>query len=181
MPRSKAKPIQKAWKHCPVCGSKSAHLGSHPFTCSDSNCGYQFYFSPVTAVGGLIVDPEGRMLFIVRGKDPGKGKLGLPGGFVDAGETAESALMREIQEELSLTITAYQYLASYPNQYEYAGVILPVTDLFFVSWVQSFDPIQAQLGEVDDWKFIVPAKIQKQQLAFGTHFDAIKAFRSLDH
>lgn len=180
MPRSNAKPIQKSWKYCPRCGAKSADTGSNPFSCSDADCGYQFYFSPVTAVGGLIVDPEGRMLFIVRGKDPGKGKLGLPGGFVDSGETAETALVREVEEELSLTITAYQYLASFPNRYEYAGVILPVTDLFFVSWVKSFAPIQGQPGEVDDWKFIMPDKVRKQQLAFGTHFDAIKAFQSLE-
>ncbi len=179
MPRSNAKSIQKAWKHCPLCGAETRVAGSQPFSCSDAGCGYQFYFSPVTAVGGLIVDPAGHMLFIVRGKDPGKGKLGLPGGFVDAGETAEFALVREVEEELNLSITEYQYLASFPNRYSYAGVILPVTDLFFVSWVQSFDPIQVQQDEVNDWQFIPPEKIRKRQLAFGTHFDAIKAFRSL--
>lgn len=180
MPSANAKPIRKAWKHCPICGTKTTTAGSHPFKCCDDKCGYQFYFSPVTAVGGLIVDPQGRMLFIVRGKEPGKGKLGLPGGFVDAGETAETALLREIEEELSLTITEYQYLASFPNRYEYAGVILPVTDLFFVSWVESFDPIEAQPGEVDDWQFVMPSMVRKQQLAFKTHFDAIKAFQKLD-
>lgn len=179
MPRSNAKPIQKAWKYCPRCSAKSANANSNPFQCSHPDCGYQFYFSPVTAVGGLIVDPAGRMLLIVRGKDPGKGKLGLPGGFVDAGETAEAALVREIEEELSLTITEYQYLASFPNRYEYAEVILPVTDLFFASWVESFDPIQGQQGEVDGWQFILPEKIAKRQLAFATHYDAINVFRSL--
>ena len=178
MPRRNAKSIQKAWKHCPLCGTESTTAGSHPFSCSNTDCGYQFYFSPVTAVGALIVDPQGRLLFIVRGKDPGKGKLGLPGGFVDSGETAEVALIREVEEELSLTITQYQYLASFPNRYDYAGISLPVTDLFFVSWVESFDPIQEQPGEVDGWKFVLPEKIRKQQLAFGTHFDAIKAYRA---
>lgn len=133
----------------------------------------------MTAVGALIVDPAGSMLFIERGKDPGRGKLGLPGGFVDAGETAEAALIREVEEEMNLVITEYQYLASFPNLYSYAGVISPVTDLFFVSWVESFDVIEAQEGEVSDWRFVSPKQIRKSQLAFETHHFAIRAYLDL--
>lgn len=180
MSKPKTIPMHKAWNFCPRCGSKTTRLGSNPFSCINDNCEYQAFFNPVSAVAALIVDPDGRMLFIVRGKEPGKGKLGLPGGFIDAGETAETALIREVEEELNLTITEYQYLASFPNQYAYAGIIAPVTDLFFVSWVKSFDGIEVQEGEVSDWRFVEPGKVRKSQLAFPTHHQAIRTFLT-DH
>lgn len=171
------RPAHKAFRFCPICGSKSADVGSNPFFCINDECHYRYFFTPFSAVGALIVDPAGDMLFIVRGKDPGKGRLGLPGGFIDAGETAETALVREVEEELNLSIIEYQYLASFPNKYAYAGVISAVTDLFFVSWVESFAPIRVQEGEVDAWKFVSPSRIRKTDLAFESHFKAIQAYR----
>ena len=79
---------------------------------------------------------------MVRAKDPGKGLYGLPGGFVDVGETAEQALDREVLEEIGLQVRSRQYLASFPNEYAWQGFILPVTDLFFVVEVESFEGMQ---------------------------------------
>ena len=145
-----------AWTHCPACGAAAETTGRNPFRCG--RCGYVHYFSPNVAIGALILDEDNQMLFIVRGKDPGKGLLGLPGGFVDPGETAEDALIREIEEELNLRVVEAEYLASFPNEYNFKGIRRPVTDLFFVARVASFEEIRAQEGEVDGWKFVDPEK-----------------------
>lgn len=171
-------PIQQAWKFCPRCGASASQAGQHPFRCSDDICGYTHYFSPNTAVGALIVDDRGAMLFIVRGKDPGKGKLGLPGGFVDAGETAEQSLVRELEEELNLAVTRYEYLASFPNEYAFCGVVTPVTDLFYIARVATLQGMKAQEGEVDGWKFIPSGEVNPEDLAFETHRLALDVFRS---
>ena len=42
---------------------------------------------------------DGTFLLVQRGEDPGRGLWGLPGGFVELGETAEGALAREVLEE----------------------------------------------------------------------------------
>lgn len=168
-------PIQNAWKFCPCCGHPETP-GSHPFRCSATDCGYTHYFSPNTAVGALIIDDSGAMLFIVRGKDPGKGKLGLPGGFVDAGETAEESLVREIEEELSLKVNQYEYLASFPNEYAFGGVVTPVTDLFFIAKVATLQGMKAQPGEIDGWKFINANDVNATELAFDTHRLALEAY-----
>ncbi|HEX4533919.1 MAG TPA: 8-oxo-dGTP diphosphatase MutT [Rhizomicrobium sp.] len=52
-----------------------------------------------------LIDPEGRVLIAQR--PPGKAMAGLwefPGGKIEAGETPEQALIRELREELSITI-----------------------------------------------------------------------------
>lgn len=171
---SPAIPIKDSWKFCPQCGAATDVVGRHPFACG--KCEYRHYFSPCTAVGALIVDEQDRMLFIVRGKAPGAGRLGLPGGFVDARETAEQALVREVGEELSLQVTGFEYLASFPNVYAFAGVVIDVTDLFFVARVASFDSIAPQEGEVTDWKFVAPQDVTSEMLAFDTHRLAVEAY-----
>ena len=62
---------------------------------------------PIVLVSAVaMVDPDGRVLMAQR--PPGKRMAGLwefPGGKVDAGETPEAALVRELREELAVDIT----------------------------------------------------------------------------
>ncbi|MGB2152218.1 MAG: (deoxy)nucleoside triphosphate pyrophosphohydrolase, partial [Parvibaculales bacterium] len=68
---------------------------------------------PITAaniifvVACALVDGDGRVL--VAERPAGKNMAGLwefPGGKVETGETPESALIRELKEELSIDVTA---------------------------------------------------------------------------
>lgn len=99
MNQADVRTLNEAFTHCPGCGARRPER-AEPLSC---RCGFHYYFNPAVAVGGLITDADGRMLFIRRARDPGRGKLGLPGGFVDAGESAEEALRREVEEEVGLT------------------------------------------------------------------------------
>ncbi|MGH9303471.1 MAG: NUDIX hydrolase [Acidimicrobiales bacterium] len=63
--------------------------------------------SPVLAVGAVL-EREGRLLFIRRGRPPGEGLWSLPGGRVEAGESLGEALRREMLEETSLSIEVGQ-------------------------------------------------------------------------
>ena len=162
------------WKFCPACGTVSIRQGSNPFHCS--NCEFVHYFSPNVATGALISSDAGELLFIVRAKDPGRGLLGFPGGFVDADETAEAAVIREVQEELNLQIESVEYLASFPNTYSFRQIRRPVTDLFFTASVSDYAAIKAQQGEVEGWKFLAPEDVHDDQLAFDTHRQALDAY-----
>jgi NADH pyrophosphatase NudC (nudix superfamily) len=173
-PVRKPQPIRKAWKFCPRCGSPPTKLGQHPFSCSE--CGFTHFFGPVSAVGAIATDPEGQILLLIRAKNPGKGMYGLPGGFIDAGETAEDALQREVLEEVQLEVTSHRYLASFPNEYNYKGFLLPVTDMFFVVDVVSFETMNASDGEIASWHFCHPKKRELSRMAFHSNRLALEQF-----
>jgi 8-oxo-dGTP diphosphatase len=54
---------------------------------------------PALTVDCVVFDANGRLLLIRRGAEPFKSALALPGGFVEIGETAETAALRELREE----------------------------------------------------------------------------------
>jgi 8-oxo-dGTP diphosphatase len=59
---------------------------------------------PVPCVGGLTYDPDGRLLLIRRGNEPGRGLWSVPGGRLEPGETDAMALVREMAEETGLLV-----------------------------------------------------------------------------
>lgn len=54
-------------------------------------------FQPVEAAGGIVINPAGEWLFIVR-----NGILDLPKGKLDPGEDYQAAALREVQEETGI-------------------------------------------------------------------------------
>jgi len=117
---------------CPRCGQRRAEGESaSPFRCA--GCGFTLFFSAANATATFIRRDDGRVLFIRRARDPAKGRLAPPGGFIDIGERAEDAARREIREEVGLEITSLEFLASFTNHYHYLDVTYPVLDLFFTA------------------------------------------------
>lgn len=55
-------------------------------------------------VGAVIHDSAGRLLLVKRGNEPGKGTWSVPGGRVEADETDQLAVQREVQEETGLLV-----------------------------------------------------------------------------
>ena len=60
----------------------------------------------VPCVGAVVHDAAGRLLLVRRGRDPHRGRWSLPGGRVEAGESPEQAIEREVREETGLTVRA---------------------------------------------------------------------------
>lgn len=58
----------------------------------------------VPCVGGILFDPDGRLLLIRRGNEPGRGLWSVPGGRVEPGESQHTALVREMLEETGLAV-----------------------------------------------------------------------------
>lgn len=103
-----------SFAYCPYCGAPLGEAVRHgalrPFCAA---CNFIQFHDPKVAVVAL-VEHDGAVLLIRRGVDPGKGLWALPGGFMDAGEMPETALQRELLEEVGLAVAVGPLLGIFP-------------------------------------------------------------------
>jgi len=121
--------METPFTYCPACGAESFSQDcAKSFKCHQ--CGFILFMNP-SAATAAIIEHDGDVLFAVRAQEPAAGRLDLPGGFVDAGESVEAALTRELDEELGLKDVEAEYMGSFPNTYPYAGVTYQTIDLIY--------------------------------------------------
>ena len=163
--------LATALPYCPKCGAQAFHpTAERLWVCA--TCDFHFYLNIATAVGGIIADEQGRILLIRRAQNPGKGMLGLPGGFLEIGETAELGLRREIREEVGLEMLDLRYHGSYANAYHYRELIYPTLDLFFICRPAS-TPFHCDPLEIAAAEWLLPAAIDLELIAFPSIRQAI--------
>lgn len=139
--------MKNDFSFCPSCGGRRIeNVRMRKWRCAD--CGFDLYNNVASAVGLVVQDAEGRILFEKRGKEPRRGLLALPGGFVDPDESAEDACARECREELGVEPVSLEYIASFPNTYDYKNIQYKTCDLFFRAELPRGAAFKTQESEV---------------------------------
>lgn len=164
------------FEYCPICGAKAFEVHNEKAKKCQA-CGFVYYFNPSAAVACFIRNTEGELLLVRRGKEPAKGTLDLPGGFVDMHETGEEAARREIKEETGLDVKSCRYLFSIPNLYMYSGFEVQTLDLFFECEVASFANAHAE----DDAAEIIilrPEDLCDEEFGLQSIRQAVNRYRS---
>ena len=162
--------------YCPKCGEKSLRqLSAKKFVCEREHCQFTAYKNAAAAVAAIIELNDDKIIMIRRGKEPGRGKLDLPGGFVDANETLEESLEREVKEELGLQIRDPSYLSSFPNKYPYKGIEYSTVDSVFVCKPDSMD-VKREEGEIEGWEIFHPEVLNLEDVAFKSIRKALEQY-----
>ena len=143
---------------CPKCGSSRFEINNFKSKKCEE-CGFVYYFNSSASTAIFMTDENNRLLVARRAKEPAKGTLDLPGGFVDLYETGEEAAKREVLEETGLQINKIQYLFSLPNVYVYSGFEVHTLDLFFQTQIASSSKFCAH-DDVAELFFISKEDIQ---------------------
>lgn len=150
-------------------------LRGHELRCPA--CGFTYFHNVAAAVGVFLSRPDGRVLFTRRVREPSRGLLGLPGGFVDPGESLEAALARECREEIGLEIKVADFLCSFPNVYEYKGILYNTCDAYFTAeWPEPDGAPTLQADEVAEVEWLLPTEARPELIAFDSLKRALRRY-----
>jgi len=115
-------------------------------------------------VGAIIAKQEEereKILLTRRGYQPFQGRWCLPGGHIDPEESAQQAIIREVQEEVGLSFDA--------RFFGYFDEIIPELDIHAVVLIftgKTTGQLQAQPGEVTELEWFSITEAQSLSLAF---------------
>jgi 8-oxo-dGTP diphosphatase len=156
-------------RYCPQCGAalEMREDGGRVRPVCPA-CGFVFYLNAIVAAATL-VEREGRVALVKRGVDPGRGLWGLPGGYVEADESAEEAAMRETWEEAHLRVELDGLLDafSYRSAQNRGVLLIYAARVVEGELLAGDDAIDAQWFGADE----LP------EVAFRTHREVLRQWR----
>lgn len=89
--------------HCSFCGASFDTTAPWPRTCG--SCEHISFLNPAP-VAVVLVPVDDGVLVVRRDIPPAKGALALPGGFIDHGESWQTAAARELCEETGISVSS---------------------------------------------------------------------------
>ncbi len=102
----------ETFTHCPRCGSPTDPISSgHARKCPVDGSEHFPRVDPAMIV--LVTDPDDRCLLARNALWPER-RVSILAGFVEAGESAEQAVAREVHEETAVVVSTVRYLGSQP-------------------------------------------------------------------
>ena len=163
--------MENSKRYCPYCGesliTKEDEGKERPFC--KAECRY-LYDNPIPAATAVVSDEAGRILLVLRNREPGKHQWALPGGFVETGESPADAAKRELEEETGLS-------ASNPTLID---IIYQESDFYKTSLLiigYSFEHISGNIHPADDADDAVFFEIEAiPPLAFESHRSIIDTY-----
>jgi len=102
-------------KYCPKCASelvKKTMDGVERTVCGQPDCDFVFWDNPVPVVAA-IVEYQGSIV-LARNTQWPKGMFSMITGYLERDETPESAVIREVKEELGLSAQLQGFIGHYP-------------------------------------------------------------------
>jgi ADP-ribose pyrophosphatase YjhB (NUDIX family) len=158
-------------RFCPLCGASMtsrAVLPENSLRKVCTQCGFVLFPGPKLVAGCLVID-AGKVLLLRRGIAPALGKWTFPGGYVDFGENAADAAVRETREEVGVRVTLGPLLGVFTDPQSVAITV--------VVYLAEAGPDAPTLSdEASEVRYFGPDEIPWHDLAFPTTIDAVTAW-----
>jgi ADP-ribose pyrophosphatase YjhB (NUDIX family) len=157
-------PVPVRDSHCSACGTPFGPDAGWPRQCPA--CGTFAYRNPLPVAVALLPvrDADGTGLVVIRRAiRPQLGRLALPGGFIDHGESWQQAVVRELREETAIRAEAGEVVLADALTDEAGGYLL-VFGLLPVRDAAALPP-SAPTDETDGYRLLH----QPAELGFPLH------------
>ena len=148
---------ERPMEYCPFCGTRLEHRYHEeekreiPYCPACSDWRFPRYNAAVVMV--ILNEAEDRMLLVKQNHEE---RYYLVAGYIDEGETAEHAVVREIREETGLRVTGCRY--SHSHYYE------PSNTLMFCYVVTVAEGAFVPNEEVDDAAWFDPGTVMEESV-----------------
>ena len=162
-----------------MCGAKYIEGKTQPWECSE--CGNLRFDNSVPCAEIALFSEDGKILLAKRGREPNKGKYDLPGGFVIFAESMEDALIREIDEELSLKPSDYEkplYCTSWTHDYPFSNEVLNTLTMTFTAKLKTKKRIIAD-DDVVEVIFVDMSELDSYEYSCSDYPEIIRKAYSL--
>lgn len=156
--------------YCPRCGARMDRRfaeGRERDVCPA--CGFVFYRNPAPAVGVVVAQGD-RVVLVRRRYPPRAGCWALPAGYMELGESAEEAAIRECHEETGLLVQIDHLLGVYSfGAGEQSGLVI----------IYAATALGGELHAADDATEAGAFSLDAlpSPMAFRTHLQAIERWR----
>jgi 8-oxo-dGTP diphosphatase len=127
----------------------------------------------VPCAGAVIKNEAGLLLMIRRRNEPGAGLWSLPGGRIEAGETDQQAVVREVAEETGLRVTCGELLGAVERP-GLAGAVVDIRD--YLAFVTGGD--LAAGDDAADARWVTPREVAALDAAGQLTDGLVAALRS---
>lgn len=153
--------MSEKYVFCPRDGTKlvdKPQSGRERPSCPKEGCGYVQWGNPLPVLGAL-VEHRGKVL-LARNKGWPAKFFGLITGFLEAGETPEDGVKREVKEELGLDVELVSLIGVY---------CFELRNEFIACWhVKASDTQEVKLGEeLEAYKEVEPDKLRAWEMGTG--------------
>lgn len=156
----------KKFKYCPFCATK-LKKDKCP------KCHFVNYENPKPTVVAIIIK-DNKLLLTKRAIKPFFGKWDLPGGFIHKNEDPETALKREMKEELGVSIKIKKFLGFEKGIYNDSNNgLFNTIGLYYLVEIKDKPRAKSEISEI---KFLDLDKIPK--LAFSCDQKAVENFKN---
>jgi 8-oxo-dGTP diphosphatase len=158
--------------HCSYCGTRYPTALPWPRTCA--TCRETTWSNPLPVAVVLlpVVSADGvtGLVVVRRDIEPQRGKLALPGGFIETGESWRQAAVRELREETGLLANEDEVLLFDVS----SGISAYTLSIFGLLPTRAAAELPASMptSEATEWLVLTGP----ERLAFPTHTDAMTAF-----
>ena len=151
------KKFHETFTSCPNCGKRLNHEKN---SVSCETCKKVWYNNPAPATSIALIK-DGKILLAKRKIEPHKGEWDILGGFIEAGESAEETVIREMKEETTLDVEVDEYLGSVWDIYEGR----PTLPMLYLVKMKNKNQIPTPQDDVEELKWFTKSEIPKN-LAF---------------